>query len=160
MTQVYISIGSNQQPRKYVAMALEAINTFFSPIELSPVYESVAVGFEGDNFFNLVVGFDTELPLTDLDKKLNQIEQDCGRKRGEERFTSRTMDLDLLLYGDLVRHDDHWDIPRGEITRYAFVLKPLAELVPDFIHPELGLSFMQLWQQGDFSDQDLWQIEV
>jgi 2-amino-4-hydroxy-6-hydroxymethyldihydropteridine diphosphokinase len=160
VTQVYISIGSNQQPRKYVAIALEAINTFFSPIELSPVYESVAVGFEGDNFFNLVVGFDTELSLTDLDKKLNQIEQDCGRKRGEERFTSRTMDLDLLLYGDLVRHDDHWDIPRGEITRYAFVLKPLAELVPDFIHPELGLSFLQLWQQGDFSDQDLWQIEV
>ena len=62
MTQVYISIGSNQQPRKYVAMALEAINTFFSPIELSPVYEAVAVGFEGDNFLNLVVGFDAELP--------------------------------------------------------------------------------------------------
>ncbi len=160
MTQVYISIGSNQQPRKHVAMALDAINTLFSPVELSPVYESVAVGFEGDNFFNLVVGFDTELSLTDLDKKLNQIEQDCGRTRGGERFTSRTMDLDLLLYGDLVRHDDHWDIPRGEITRYAFVLKPLAELVPDFLHPELGLSFLQLWQQGDFSDQDLWQVEV
>ena len=160
MTQVYISIGSNQQPRKHVAMALDAINVLFSPVELSPVYESVAVGFDGDNFFNLVVGFDTEFSLTDLDKVLNQIEQDCGRKRGSERFISRTMDLDLLLYGDLVRHDDHWDIPRGEITRYAFVLKPLAELVPDFLHPELGLSFMQLWQQGDFSDQDLWVVEI
>ena len=160
MTQVYISIGSNQQPRKHVAMALDAINALFSPVESSHVYESVAVGFEGDNFFNLVVGFDTELSLTDLDKVLNQIEQDCGRKRGSERFTSRTIDLDLLLYGDLVRHDDHWDIPRGEITLYAFVLKPLAELVPDSLHPELGLSFSQLWQQGDFSDQDLWVVEV
>ena len=160
MTQVYISVGSNEQPRQHVAMALNAINTVFAPLELSPVYESVAVGFDGDNFLNLVIGFDTDLSLTELDSKLNQIEQDCGRKRGEERFTSRTMDLDLLVYGDLVRHDDHWDIPRREITDYAFVLKPLAELAPGFHHPELGLSFSQLWQQGDFSGQDLWKVEV
>ena len=160
MTQVYLSVGSNQEPRKHVPMALDAITELFSPVELSPVYESVAVGFEGDNFFNLVAGFDTELPLTELDERLDQIEQDCGRKRGEERFTSRTMDLDLLVYGDHVCHDDHWDLPRGEITRNAFVLKPLAELAPDFVHPELGLSFLQLWQQGDFSDQDLWVAEV
>ena len=159
MRQVYLSVGSNQEPRKHVAMALEAINALFSPIEFSSVYESVAVGFEGDNFFNLVVGFETELPLTELDEKLDQIEQECGRKRGEERFASRTMDLDLLVYGDHVCHDEHWDIPRGEITRYAFVLKPLAELAPDFLHPESGLSFSQLWQAGDFSGQDLWQVE-
>ena len=160
MTQVYLSIGSNQQPRKHVAMALEALGGNFSPVELSPVYESIAVGFEGANFFNLVVGFDTDLPLTELDKKLDEIEQDCGRIRGSDRFTARTMDLDLLVYGELVRHDDKWDIPREEITRYAFVLKPLAELAPDFIHPELGLSFSQLWQQEDISDQDLWQVEI
>ena len=160
MTQVYVSIGSNKQPRKHVEMALDAINAFFSPVELSPVYESVAVGFVGGNFLNLIAGFDTELSLTELNKKLSQIEQDCGRQRSEERFTSRTMDLDMLLYGDLVRHDDHWDLPRGEITRNAFVLKPLAELAPDFVHPELGLSFLQLWQQGDFSGQDLWVAEV
>jgi len=140
-------------------MALEAINALFSPIEFSSVYESVAVGFEGDNFFNLVVGFETELPLTELDERLDQIEQDCGRKRGGERFASRTMDLDLLVYGDHVCHDEHWDIPRGEITRYAFVLKPLAELAPDFLHPESGLSFSQLWETSDFSGQDLWRVE-
>ena len=159
MRQVYLSVGSNEEPRKHVAMALEAINALFSPIEFSSVYESVAVGFEGDNFFNLVVGFETELPLTELDERLDQIEQDCGRKRGGERFASRTMDLDLLVYGDHVCHDEHWDIPRGEITRYAFVLKPLAELAPDFLHPESGLSFSQLWEAGDFSGQDLWQVE-
>ena len=159
MRQVYLSVGSNQEPRKHVAMALEAINALFSPIEFSSVYESVAVGFEGDNFFNLVVGFETELPLTELDERLDQIEQDCGRKRGGERFASRTMDLDLLVYGDHVCHDEHWDIPRGEITRYAFVLKPLAELAPDFLHPESGLSFSQLWETSDFSGQDLWRVE-
>jgi len=157
--QVYLSVGSNEEPRKHVAMALEAINALFSPIEFSSVYESVAVGFEGDNFFNLVVGFETELPLTELDERLDQIEQDCGRKRGGERFASRTMDLDLLVYGDHVCHDEHWDIPRGEITRYAFVLKPLAELAPDFLHPESGLSFSQLWETSDFSGQDLWRVE-
>ena len=159
MRQVYLSVGSNEEPRKHVAMALEAINALFSPIEFSSVYESVAVGFEGDNFFNLVVGFETELPLTELDERLDQIEQDCGRKRGGERFASRTMDLDLLVYGDHVCHDEHWDIPRGEITRYAFVLKPLAELAPDFLHPESGLSFSQLWETSDFSGQDLWRVE-
>lgn len=153
-------MGSNQQPRKHVAMALDALNALFSPLELSPVYESIAVGLEGDNFFNLVVGFDTELSLIELDERLDQIEQDCGRKRGGERFTSRTMDLDLLLYGDMVRHDDKWDIPRGEIKSYAFVLKPLADLAPDLLHPELGVSFSRLWEQGNFSDQNLWVVEV
>ena len=160
MTQVYLSVGSNQQAGLHVPRALDAIRSEFSPIELSPVYESIAVGFDGDNFINLVVGFDTERPLQEIDKILRQIEKSCGRKRGEERFSSRTMDLDLLIYGDFVRHDDHWDIPRQEITRNAFVLKPLAELAPEGIHPELGLSFSQLWEEGDFSNQDLWQVDI
>jgi len=160
VTQVYISVGSNQQARHHVRKALDALNAKFSPIDVSPIYESVAVGFDGDNFINLVVGFETELSLQDLNRTLNQIEQSCGRKRGEERFTSRTMDLDLLIYGDLVCHDDACDIPRREITRNAFVLKPLAELAPDSLHPELGGSFLQLWQQADFTDQDLWKVEL
>jgi 2-amino-4-hydroxy-6-hydroxymethyldihydropteridine diphosphokinase len=160
VTQVYISVGSNQQPRDNVAKALDALSAEFSPIELSPIYESVAVGFDGDNFINLVVGFNTERSLQEIDRILNEIEKSCGRKRGEERYSSRTMDLDLLIYGDLVCHDEHWDIPRREITHNAFVLKPLAELAPDSLHPELGGSFLQLWQQADFTDQDLWKVEL
>ena len=160
MTQVYVSVGSNQQARQHVPKALDAISTEFSSVEQSPVYESVAVGFDGDNFINLVVGFNTERSLNEIDRILNLIEDSCGRTRGEERFTSRTMDLDLLIYGDMVCHDDHWDIPRQEITQNAFVLRPLAEVAPDYRHPELGVSFLQLWQQGDFSDQDLWKIEL
>jgi len=141
-------------------MALAAIKSEFSPVAVSPVYESVAVGFDGENFLNLVLGFDTGLSLSELADKLDQIEQSCGRKRDEERFTSRTMDLDLLTYGDLLRHDDEYDIPRNEITRYAFVLKPLSQLAPDYVHPELGVSFSRLWEQGDFSGQDLWEVEL
>lgn len=160
MTRVFVSVGSNQQAWKYVPMALAAIKSEFSPVAVSPVYESVAVGFDGENFLNLVLGFDTGLSLSELADKLDQIEQSCGRKRGEERFTSRTMDLDLLIYGDLLRHDDEYDIPRNEITRYAFVLKPLSQLVPDYVHPELGVSFSRLWEQGDYSGQDLWEVEL
>jgi len=160
VTQVYVSVGSNQQARHHVQKALDAIRSEFSPVEISPIYESVAVGFDGDNFINLVVGFNTERSLQEINSILNQIEKSRGRNRGEERFTSRTMDLDLLIYGDLIRHDDHWDIPRREITRNAFVLKPLADLAPDSLHPELGLSFSQLWNAGDFSNQDLWQVDL
>ena len=102
MTRVFVSVGSNQQAWKYVPMALAAIKSEFSPVAVSPVYESVAVGFDGENFLNLVLGFDTGLSLSELADILDQIEQSCGRKRGEERFTSRTMDLDLLTYGDFV----------------------------------------------------------
>ncbi len=160
MTQIYVSVGSNQQARQYVPMALAAIKSEFSPVGISSIYESVAVGFDGENFLNLVVSFDTGLSLSQLAGKLDQIEQSCGRNRGEKRFTSRTMDLDLLIYGDLLRHDDEYDIPRNEITRYAFVLKPLSQLAPDYVHPELGVSFSQLWQEGDFTGQDLWEVEL
>lgn len=160
MTQVYVSVGSNQQARHNVPKALEAIRAEFSPIELSPIYESIAVGFDGDNFINLVVGFNTERSLQEINSILNKIEKSCGRNRGEVRFTSRTMDLDLLTYGDLVCHDKQWDIPRREITRNAFVLKPLADLAPDSLHPESGESYSRLWQDGDFAGQDLWEIEL
>ncbi len=160
MTQIYVSVGSNHQARHYVPMALDAIKSEFQPVVMSPIYESVAVGFDGENFLNLVVGFDTGLSLSELAAKLDQIENSCGRKRGAERFTSRTMDLDLLIYGDLLCHDDDYDIPREEILRYAFVLKPLSQLAPNFIHPDLGLSFSRLWREGDFSGQDLWEVEL
>ena len=139
-------------------IALAALQSEFSPVVLSPVYESVAVGFDGENFINLVVSFETGLSLSKLAGKLDQIEHSCGRKRGEKRFTSRTMDLDLLLYGNLLRHDEQYDIPRDEIIRYAFVLKPLSQLAPEHIHPELGVSFSWLWREGDFSGQQLWEI--
>ena len=160
MTRVYISVGSNQQPRQNVRRALDYLQQRFAPLVVSPVYESVAVGFDGDNFLNLVVAFDTGLSLAELDAELDRIEQDCGRVRSAQRFTSRTMDLDLLLYGELVRHDDEWDLPRREIASYAFVLKPLADIAPELQHPETGISFSRMWQEGDFDSQSLWQVDL
>ncbi|HBE93474.1 MAG TPA: 2-amino-4-hydroxy-6-hydroxymethyldihydropteridine diphosphokinase [Gammaproteobacteria bacterium] len=159
MTQVYVSIGSNQQPEQHIKHALALLEDRFAPIQKSPVYESVAVGFDGDNFFNLVVCFDTDMSLSDLDKALDDIERQCGRVRHLQRFAPRTMDLDLLLYGDLVRHDSELHIPRREISRYAFVLKPLSDLAPLAVHPETGQTFEQMWEEGELSDQKLWEFD-
>ena len=160
MTRAYVSIGSNQEPLTHVPQALAELESAFGKIEQSAVYESIAVGFKGNNFINLVVGFDTSRSFEEVSEILDRIELSCGRTRGGERFSPRTMDLDLLVFGDLVRHDDVWDIPRNEIERYAFVLKPLAELAPDDLHPELGKSFSQLWDEGEFAGQELWEVKV
>ena len=112
---------------------------------LSSVYESDAAGFEGDPFYNLVVAFDAN-NYRDVHKILHEIEDQHGRIRGQEKFSSRTLDLDLLFFGseDLSAHG--LDVPRQEVTQYAFILWPLAEIAPDFVHPTENLSIEALWQ--------------
>jgi 2-amino-4-hydroxy-6-hydroxymethyldihydropteridine diphosphokinase len=126
---------------------------------ISNVYESVAVEFAGDNFFNLVVGIDTEMPVDLFNTKLRDIEDKHGRRRNIPRFSSRTLDLDLLIYDGLVRHDSEIDVPREEIQKYAFVLRPLAEIAADLEHPESGISIRKLWEAYNGNDQDLWRVE-
>jgi 2-amino-4-hydroxy-6-hydroxymethyldihydropteridine diphosphokinase len=160
MTQVYVSIGSNQQPGSHIRQALALLEGSFGALQRSPVYESRAVGFDGDNFLNLVIGFKTDLPLQKLEQRLNDIERQCGRIRHQQRFSPRTMDLDLLLYGDLIRHDTSWDIPRREIYEYAFVAKPLADIAPRAVHPETGQTFREVWEAGEFEGQELWKFDI
>lgn len=158
MTRVYLSIGSNIERERHIRSAHGALTRLFGELTVSPVYESEAVGFEGDHFYNLVVGFDTEMSLAQLDDTLHAIEAEHGRTRGEQKFRPRTLDLDLLLYGELIDHQGH-DIPRGEITEYAFVLLPLSEIAGDARHPESGRRYRELWR--DFSDpsQRLWRVD-
>ena len=115
-----------------------------------------AFGFEGDNFFNLVVGFYSTLPVDETEIKLRNIEYQFGRKRDEPRYSSRTLDLDLLLFGDLVC--DKHELPRIDIVNYAFVLKPLCDIAPDLIHPSTGKSIQTLWDE--FSMQQQQKIKV
>lgn len=143
ITLVYVSIGSNVEPEANVRMGLQALQQRFGELDCSPVYRTEAVGFDGDDFLNAVIGFATNLPVDELRSVLKAIEQECGRTRAAEKFTARTLDLDLLLYGDLI--DAAKNIPRDEITRYAFVLKPLADIAGELEHPELRQSFQSLW---------------
>lgn len=159
MTWVYISIGSNQEPRRNIQSCLQRLRDFFGELQVSTVYENGAVGFEGENFYNLVVGFDTTLPVEDVSQVLHRIEDEHGRIRSGKKFSSRTLDLDLLLYGDLVLKTDTLELPRDEINRYAFVLRPLAELAPDLQHPSLGKSMADLW--ADFPGKDImWPVDI
>lgn len=146
MPQVYLSIGSNIDREHNIRGALAELEHRYGPLVMSRVYENAAVGFDGDAFYNLVVGFSTDELLEQLESTLDDIEQQFGRRRGEEKFAPRTLDLDLLLYGSLIRHDDQIDLPRDEIGRYAFVLLPLSEIAGEVQHPETGIRFDDMWQ--------------
>lgn len=149
MRKGYISIGSNIDKNKNIPASLEALKLNFGPLTISSIYESEAVGFIGDSFYNLIVGFNSELSVKEVAKILRQIELDNGRTRNSQKFSSRTLDLDLILYDNLIINDGRLQIPRDEIERYAFVLEPLKEIAPDLKHPISGLSYADLWEKFD-----------
>lgn len=158
MARVYISIGSNIERHQHVLAALDALHGWFGDLMLSPVYESEAVGFDGEPFLNLVVAVETSLSVGELSVRFKQLEADNGRRRDVPKFSGRTLDLDILTYDDVVGKVDGVELPRGEILKNAFVLKPLADLAPHDRHPVSGETYEQLWQSHQ-SNQKLWPID-
>lgn len=156
MPRIYLSIGSNIDRDRSIRQGVEQLQQTFGEMVISTVYESEAVGFEGDAFYNLVVGFGSELSCEEIQQQLRQIEEQNGRERSAEKFNPRTLDIDLLLYGDLDLQDQGIDLPRAEIFEYAFVLRPLAEIAGDECHPQTGESYRHLWDQFDQQKQPLW----
>lgn len=159
MPLITLSIGSNIDPHVNVRTALSALEVEFPGLRCSSVYESEAVGFEGNNFLNLVVSAETEKPLPQLLDYLKSLENSCGRDRQSPKFSGRTLDVDILTYGKSGGAEAGLELPRPEITRNAYVLKPLAELVPDEVHPPSGKTYAELWSEYDESRQRLWPIE-
>ena len=145
MARVYLSLGSNQQPQQYLRAALDELRARFGAIEVSPAYRSHSVGFDGPDFVNLAVGLDTELAPEALNDWLHALEDRHGRRRDVPRYSDRTLDVDIVLYGDLVRQGEgHLDIPRKEL-KHAFVLRPIADIAPGLRHPVDGRSMAELW---------------
>ncbi len=159
MTRVYLSLGSNVDRHKHILAALDALYLLLGDLTISPVYESKSVGFDGSNFFNLVVGADTGLSIAELSEKLKRIEDDNGRKRHGPKFSPRTLDIDILTYGDFVGVETGIELPRAEIAKNAFVLLPLSEIAPAVLHPKLQKSYQQLWADYDQTLQQLWAID-
>ena len=159
MAQVFISIGSNIDPYRHIAIALDELTTLLGELQLSPVYESEAIGFKGDNFLNLVAGFDTRLSPSQLATQFRKIEYRYGRQPDSHKFTPRAVDIDLLTYDDLTGSIDGIQLPREEITENAFVLRPLADLAPEVIHPLTEKSYADLWRAYDKTSQQLWRVD-
>jgi len=149
MPEVFLSIGSNIDRERHIPSALAELERRFGPLTASSTYETAAVGFEGPAFHNLVVAFATELPIAEIARILTEIEEMHGRTRQCHKFSSRTLDLDLLLYGDMVGEEGRHKLPRDEILRYAFVLEPLAEIAPDLKHPLADQRYADLWAAFD-----------
>ena len=154
----YISIGSNIDKDIHIPSSLAALKLAFGELSLSSIYKTDAVGFVGDCFYNLVVGFQSQLSAKEIAKILRKIELDHGRTREAQKFSARTLDLDLILLGDQIINDGRLQIPRDEIERYAFVLEPLAEIAPNEKHPVSGKSYAELWQ--DFSHKQPTQTKI
>jgi 2-amino-4-hydroxy-6-hydroxymethyldihydropteridine diphosphokinase len=160
MARVYVGIGSNIEPAHYIRLALAQLQQHYGPLLISPIYESQAIGFEGANFYNLVVGFDTQDTVYQVNRSLHELEQQNGRQRATTALNNRTLDLDLLLYDDLILNEPTLKLPRPEITQYAFVLRPLAEIAPTTYHPTSQYCYAELWQAFDQTSQPLWPVEL
>lgn len=148
----HISLGSNINREKNIPSSLIALEDEFGALKISSIYETEPVGFTGSNFFNLIAIFNSDLPVKTIGKALKRIETEHGRVHGGNKFEARTLDLDLILYGDLILSEGRLQIPRDEITRYAFVLEPLAEVSPDLRHPETNIRYAELWENFDKSN--------
>jgi len=148
MPTVLLSLGSNQQPQSHLYSALNALHQRFAPILISPTYRTQAVGFIGPDFLNNAVKLDTETSLPELEQWLHALEDEHGRKRSPGRYANRTLDMDVVYYGNTVMYTpaNTLRIPRPEI-KHAFVLKPLADIAPDFIDPVQKQSLLAMWQQ-------------
>ena len=134
--KVYVGIGSNLDPVTNIQNCIKSLREKFTNLRLSPVYESSSMGFDGPNFYNLVAYFETKEEIKFLKQILNEIESHNGRSLGEVKFSSRTLDIDILYYDNLI--DENINIPRGEITKFDFVLRPLYDIAPGHVHPNTG----------------------
>ncbi len=141
----YLSLGSNVSPEKNIQFALDQLSKIFGETVSSSTYKTKAIGFEGSDFLNLVVKIETDLDPERLIDRLHGIEEMTGRITGTKAFNDRTLDIDVLIYGDQINPD--LNIPRDEILMYGFVLQPLAELNPEGLHPIERVSFMELWSK-------------
>jgi len=147
MPRIYVSIGSNIERENNIRGAVRALRNSYSELTLSRIYESSPQGFAGDNFYNLVAAFDSGESIEAVKARLAEIETAHGRQRDAQRLTSRTLDLDLLLYDNAVIHHAGLDLPRADIQEYAFVLAPLAEIAPQLRHPETGETYKVMWEK-------------
>ncbi len=159
MAKIHINIGSNQNREENIADAISFLRLNFSDVKISDIFESPAEGFEGDDFYNVGVNASTDLSIKETAEVLRSIEKNQGRDRTQPKFSSRKIDLDLVLYDNVI--DKSANLPRDDILKYAFVLAPLAQLNAQLIHPLKQQTYQALWKsfQSD-NEYDLTQYNI
>ena len=155
MSIVYLGLGSNIDARNNISSGIDTLRQAFGRVECSPVYQTPAFGFEGDDFINLVARVETEMSPLELKSFLTGLEDRHGRDRQSPKFSDRTLDIDTLLYDDLYLLSPALNIPHDEILEAVHVLKPLAELAPGLIHPVCRKTMIELWKEFPRQDQKM-----
>jgi 2-amino-4-hydroxy-6-hydroxymethyldihydropteridine diphosphokinase len=157
---VFIAAGSNVEAPRNLAVALGELEREFGALTVSHAYRNAAVGFDGPDFINLVAGFRTRLGVREVVERLHRIEALCGRPRDAPRWAPRSMDLDILLYGELVCDEPGLRLPRPDLLRRAYMLGPLAEIAPNLRHPKANRTIGELWSQFDRASHPLHRVEL
>lgn len=147
MITAYIGVGSNLERKKHIEAAIVELSQIGEELRISKIYECDAIGFQGEAFYNLVVEMKTTLDLTEFSRALRTIELKWGRKEDAAKFEPRTLDLDIILFGEQISAAAPM-LPRADIYQYAFVIQPLNELCPDLIVPNDGRTIAQIYQQS------------
>ena len=155
MSIAWLGLGSNVNAENHIRAGIKELEKKFENVSLSPVYTSTAVGFDGNDFINLVARVETEMHPLELREYLRDLEDRYGRKRNVPKFSDRVLDIDILLYDDLVLRSPVLETPRGEIMKFAHVLKPLADLEPNLIHPTELRSMAEIWESSGLDDDCL-----
>ncbi|MDJ0710052.1 MAG: 2-amino-4-hydroxy-6-hydroxymethyldihydropteridine diphosphokinase [Woeseiaceae bacterium] len=155
MATVYLGLGSNIAPEDNLHLGVAELRRRYGDIELSAVYRSHAVGFDGDDFLNLVARFESEESPLSICEEIEVIHNLAGRDRSGGKWEARSLDIDLLLYNDMVVDEPPVRVPRDDILEYSFVLRPLAELAPELVHPVTGKTMLDHWQAFDADSQPL-----
>ena len=147
MPKIYLSLGSNIRPEENLEEAKKLLSRNYQPQKESKIYKTKSVGFEGEDFLNQVVCFETDDSPENVITTLKDIEKKIGRKNRVEKFSEREIDIDLLLYGNFVGKALAKDIPHKDIDLYRFVLEPLAEIAPNLIHPKHQEKISEIWKK-------------
>jgi 2-amino-4-hydroxy-6-hydroxymethyldihydropteridine diphosphokinase len=155
MPEVYVAAGSNVRPREHLRRAIALMRQVWPDLRVSGAYRNKAVGFEGEDFINLVAGFATDQSLAEVLDELHRIEAACGRPREAPKWAPRSMDLDVLLYGDTVGEFPGAVLPRGDLLRRPYMLGPAAEIAPSFVHPTEGRTLGDLWAAFDVEGHEM-----